>query len=123
MKPKINPMQQHQFLQMPASSIKEKRNTKQDFHKLLQTEQLKMSKHAEQRLRERNISINNSQWQKIAEQIDKAKQKGITDSLVVLNHAALLVNTKNNTIVTALQREEVSERIFSNINGTILINE
>ncbi len=34
-----------------------------------------MSKHAEQRLRERNISINKSQWQKIAEQIDKAKQK------------------------------------------------
>ncbi|AIF43756.1 TIGR02530 family flagellar biosynthesis protein [Virgibacillus sp. SK37] len=100
----------------PSSSIPFK-----DFLAFEQKE-LKISKHANQRLNERNIHINDKEWQLIGEKVSEAKKKGITDSLVVMDQAALLVSAKNHTVVTAMNREEATNRIFSNINGTIVIN-
>lgn len=90
---------------------------------LTEAKQLKISKHAEQRLIERDIHINEQQWSKIAAKMTEAKAKGITDSLVITNDAALLVSTKNHTVVTAMDRIEAESKIFTNINGTILMSE
>ncbi|MEB1810093.1 MAG: flagellar protein [Bacillaceae bacterium] len=97
------------------------------FHDILQTEikstkGIKLSKHAEKRMQDRGISINQDQWAAIEHKLKEAKSKGINDSLVVLNHAALVVNAKSNTVITALDRNEASAQIFTNINGTILID-
>lgn len=80
-----------------------------------------LTKHASQRLEERNIHITQEKWQQIASKMTEAKQKGVTDALVVLDQAALVVNTKENTVITALEQSEATERIFTNINGTILL--
>ncbi|ASN05722.1 TIGR02530 family flagellar biosynthesis protein [Virgibacillus necropolis] len=90
---------------------------------LVDAQTVKVSKHAKERLQERNITFNDKQWQTITEKMVEARNKGITDSLVVTNDAALLVSTKNHTVVTAMNREEATNKIFTNINGTILINE
>ena len=47
---------------------------------------------------------------------------GVTDSLVLTKEAALVVSAKNNTVITAMGRDEASSQIFTNINGTILID-
>lgn len=108
-----------------SQHVKQKPKTTSHFKEVLTTvsQQLKVSKHAQQRLDERDISINKSQWQVIGKKVDEARKKGVRDSLVILNNAALLVSAKNNTVITALDREEAATRIFTNINGTILINE
>lgn len=85
-------------------------------------EPLKISKHAEQRLNERNITISDGQWKSIQERVNEARKKGITDSLVVTKNAALVVSAKNNTVVTAMNRQEAGAHIFTNINGTILMD-
>jgi len=111
---------------IPSPSPKQlnKSNPGVEFKQLLQEEEtLKVSKHAAKRLDERNVAINESQWQAINEKIHEARKKGITDSLVVLNDAALIVNAKNNTVVTAMDKQEATSRIFTNINGTILMDE
>jgi len=118
----------HQAMQpmIPSPSPKQlnKSNPGVEFKQLLQEEEtLKVSKHAAKRLDERNVAINESQWQAINEKIHEARKKGITDSLVVLNDAALIVNAKNNTVVTAMDKQEATSRIFTNINGTILMDE
>ncbi|GGA63056.1 TIGR02530 family flagellar biosynthesis protein [Ornithinibacillus halotolerans] len=96
-----------------------------DFKKILleQQQELKVSKHASERLKERDIYLNDNQWKLISEKVVEAKLKGVNDSLVVMNNAALLVSAKNNTVVTAMNLEEAQNRIFTNINGTILIKE
>jgi flagellar operon protein len=116
--------QQH-ALSIPAVKRSEKSSQLANFKDILAQEQqeLKISKHAQERLNERNITIDDNQWKIIESKMKEAKQKGITDSLVVMNEAALLVSAKNNTVVTALDRNEATGRIFTNINGTILINE
>ncbi|WP_138414825.1 TIGR02530 family flagellar biosynthesis protein [Aquibacillus sediminis] len=118
--------QLHQPTLLP--NVKTPRNEKQktpvSFKDVLSQEQdIKVSKHASERLSARNIEINDNQWQKISEKIGEAKQKGVTDSLVITNDAALLVSAKNNTVVTAMNRSEAMSKIFTNINGTILIDE
>jgi flagellar operon protein len=108
-------------LQFPAVEKKVVNNN--SFKDILaDQEKLKISKHATQRLTERNINIDEKEWQLIETKMVEARKKGITDSLVVTNQAALLVSTKNNTVVTAMNREEANHKIFTNINGTILIN-
>lgn len=122
---RIHQLPQQHALSFPAVKRSEKSNQSANFKDLLAKEhqELKVSKHARERLNERNISINENQWNTIEQKMYEAKQKGITDSLVVMNEAALLVSTKNNTVVTALDRNEATSRIFTNINGTILIND
>jgi len=85
-------------------------------------QELKVSKHAKERLQQRNIHIDEKQWNVIGEKMNEAKQKGVRDSVVILNDAALLVSAKNNTVVTAMDREEATEKVFTNIDGTILID-
>lgn len=95
-----------------------------EFKRVLKSqEELKVSKHAEERLTTRNISLTKHQWQLINEKVNEAEKKGITDSLVVTDKAALLVSVKNRTVVTAMNRQEATNKIFTNINGTILIEE
>lgn len=97
------------------------------FHDLLTNElerhqPIKLSKHAEKRLQERGIVIDREKWLQIETKVREAKLKGVNDSLVVLDNAALVINAKNNTVITALDRREASAQIFTNINGTILID-
>lgn len=121
---RIHQVPRQHALQFP--SIKKPKSTESglDFKTVLKEQQeLKISKHANERLQERNIQLNDRQWQLINDKVSEAKEKGITDSLVVMNNAALVVSTRNNTVVTAMNLEEASNRIFTNINGTILIND
>jgi flagellar operon protein len=83
---------------------------------------LKVSKHAQKRLDERNISLNSSEWTRISELMKDARAKGINDSLVLTNDAALIINAKNNTVITAMDRTEAKSQIFTNINGTIILD-
>jgi flagellar operon protein len=85
-------------------------------------EALTISNHARQRLEQRGISINEVRWEQIGEKVQEAKKKGVKESLVLLNDAALIVSAKNNTVITAMNRSEASDQIFTNINGTILMD-
>jgi len=88
----------------------------------IQQEGLKISKHAYKRIIQRDIFIDDLRWQLITQKVDEARKKGVTDSLVLLDDAALIVSTKNKTVITAMDRKEAGSQIFTNINGTIVID-
>ncbi|MBP2240132.1 flagellar operon protein [Cytobacillus eiseniae] len=94
------------------------------FHQALQTDsKLTVSKHAKERLLQRGIHINETSWNQIEKKVQEAKNKGVKESLVLLKDAALIVSAKNNTVITAMDREEARTQIFTNINGTILLDQ
>ncbi|WP_088105097.1 TIGR02530 family flagellar biosynthesis protein [Halalkalibacter urbisdiaboli] len=95
-----------------------------EFQRLFTNEiqQLKVSKHAQQRMIARGIEISETKWSQIHEKVAEAKQKGVNDSLVLTKNAALVVSAKNDTVITVLDRQEAQSQIFTNINGTILID-
>lgn len=82
---------------------------------------LTISKHAKTRIEQRNIEISSEDWKKISEKVTEAKQMGVNESLVLLDHAVLIVSAKNQTVITAMDRSETDSQIFTNINGTIII--
>lgn len=88
---------------------------------LHENQKLTISKHAKERLHQRDIQITDNRWQQIEEKINEAKKLGIKDSLVLLENAALIVSAKNNTVITAMDRQEAMSQIFTNINGTIVL--
>ncbi|MBQ7147135.1 MAG: flagellar protein [Pseudobutyrivibrio sp.] len=89
--------------------------------KLESTSELKFSKHASQRLDDRNIELTEEQSQRLEEGVQKASAKGITDSLVLVDTLAFIVNVPNQTVVTAMDQTESEENIFTNIDGAVIV--
>ena len=82
---------------------------------------LKFSAHAMQRLRDRQISFNPEMMAKMNEAINKADAKGVQDTLVLTDKAALIINVPNRTVVTAMDRNNLSGNVFTNIDGAVII--
>ena len=82
---------------------------------------LKFSKHAMGRLADRNIELSDNQLQRLEDGTKKAEQKGIRDSLVIVDQLAFIVNVPNQTVVTAMDSTETDDNIFTNINGAVIM--
>ena len=89
--------------------------------KLESASELKFSKHATQRLDDRNIKLSEEQSLRLEEGVQKASEKGITDSLVLVDQLAFIVNVPNHTVVTAMDQTESDENIFTNIDGAVIV--
>ena len=84
-------------------------------------ESLKFSKHSLVRLSDRNIELSAGQLERLNDGARKAGQKGIRESLVIVDQLAFIVNVPNQTVVTAMDSTETTENIFTNINGAVII--
>ena len=73
------------------------------------------------RLADRNIELSDSQLERLQSAAQKAGQKGIRDSLVIMDQLAFIVNVPNQTVVTAMDSTETMDNIFTNINGAVII--
>ena len=82
---------------------------------------LKFSKHAANRLSTRNIELSDSQVMRLQDGMEKANAKGIRDSLVLIDKLAFIVNVPSNTVVTAMDRSETDDNIFTNIDGAVIV--
>lgn len=82
---------------------------------------LKFSAHAAQRLKERKIEMDAATMIKVNDAIDKADAKGIDDTLVLTKDAALIVNVKNRTVITAMDRSQMTGNVFTNIDGAVIV--
>ena len=81
--------------------------------------EVQFSKHAALRLTDRNINLTHDQIDRVASGIGKAGEKGIRDSLVLVDDVALVVNVKSRTVITAMN--QVSDNVFSNIDGAVIV--
>jgi flagellar operon protein len=80
---------------------------------------LKFSKHANERLASRNIDLTEEQLERLETGAKKALEKGINESLVMVDNLAFIVNVKNNTVITAVNDGE--DKVFTNIDGAVVI--
>lgn len=83
--------------------------------------EVRFSKHAAGRLTDRGIELSDSQKVRLSDGVRKAQEKGIRDSLVIVDEFAFIVNVPNNTVVTAMDSTETAENVFTNINGAVIM--
>ena len=86
-----------------------------------ETAGLKFSKHAANRLENRNIRLTEDQMERLNGGTQKAGAKGIRESLVIVDQLAFIVNVPNHTVVTAMDQTEADENVFTNIDGAVIM--
>ena len=84
-------------------------------------ETVKFSKHAQQRLESRNISLKEDDMQRLNDAVDQASQKGVQDSLVFMDNLAFIVSVPAKTVVTAMPVDEAKQNVFTNIDGAVIV--
>ena len=85
------------------------------------TTDLVFSKHANERLANRNIELNEEQMNRLNKGVMQAKEKSIQESLVMMDNIAFIVNVKNNTVVTAMDQNTNINNVFTNIDGAVIV--
>lgn len=82
---------------------------------------LRFSKHAANRLSDRNIELTTAQMQRLNDGARKAGEKGIQESLVIVDELAFIVNIPNKMVVTAMDQTETTDNVFTNIDGAVIM--
>lgn len=124
----IESMRQQLTQQMPKdSNIKELEKKSISFEEVLSTKQktkvedtngIRFSKHANDRLAYRNIDLSKEQMERLENGTNRAREKGIQESLVMVDDLAFIVNVKNNVVITAVNDTE--DAVFTNIDGAVI---
>ena len=115
-----------QYLENKIPSHKSTLDNGQSFADILNVKQtleassLKFSKHAAGRLTERNILLSDSQLGRLNAGTQAASEKGIQESLVLVDQLAFIVNVKNQTVVTAMDQKDATQNVFTNIDGAVI---
>lgn len=54
--------------------------------------------------------------------VEEARKKGAKDLAVIGSQAVFVVNVPNNVVVTVMSKEDMKDRIFTNIDSAVLIS-
>lgn len=123
----IQQMTEQLLQQTPKNSPSTAKTTEASFQGILQSKQqqrmaqsagLRFSKHANERLESRNIDLSDTQLKRLEEGTSRAREKGIQESLVMVDNLAFIVNVRNNVVVTAVG--DTDEAVFTNIDGAVI---
>ena len=76
---------------------------------------------AGERLEQRDIRLSDEQMTRLEEGTEKAILKGIKESLVIVDDLSFIVNTRNRTVITAMDQNNNEDNIYTNIDGAVII--
>lgn len=89
--------------------------------KLQQESGITFSKHAVARAEERNIDLSESSMARLQEGVRLAEEKGLNDTLILVDKTAFIVNIKNSKVITTVSHDDLKGNVFTNIDGTVVI--
>ncbi|MBI3099750.1 MAG: hypothetical protein HYY93_16185 [Planctomycetes bacterium] len=81
---------------------------------------VKFSGHAQERLASRGIELSADDLDAIGAALGKAQAKGARDTLVLLRDLGFIVSIPNRTVVTALDRADLRDRVFTHLDSTVI---
>ncbi len=58
---------------------------------------------------------------RIGQAIDKAAAKGSRNTLLITDQSALIVSVKDKTVVTVMDKSNMKENVFTNIDSTVMV--
>lgn len=81
-------------------------------------DEILFSRHATRRLETRQIDMSEEQRARLQDAASQAREKGMKESLVMVDNLAFIVNVKSNTVITAVN--DTKKAVFTNIDGAII---
>lgn len=88
---------------------------------LAKNSNLHFSKHAVNRIAQRNVQLPQESLERLNEGVRIAEEKGLNETLILIDRTAFIVNIKNATVITTVDQEETQGNVFTNIDGTVII--
>lgn len=104
----------------PTSAPSARPPNSSSFESLLAANALHLSTHAEKRLASRDIQLGAPDALRLAEAVNRARQKGSRESLILLDNLAFIVDVQRRTVVTAMDSQSQKEGVFTNIDSVVL---
>ena len=107
-----------------AEKLREKAVQASDFERtaqMIKPATLQFSKHAEQRMEQRGVQLSEDNLADLSRAVEKARQKGSKDTVVIGQHGAFIVNVQNNVVITTITEQEMKQNIFTNIDSAVFI--
>lgn len=83
--------------------------------------ELQFSKHAAARVEQRGIQLTDTLMDGLKNAVEKARNKGAKDIVVIGQQGAFIVNVPNNTVVTTMSPGEMKQNIFTNIDSAVIL--
>ena len=118
---------QEQYLKKPSKNTSQINSQGLSFEEIWKQKtgqvsgELRFSKHASNRLADRNLTLSDEQLSRLTEGARKAGEKGIKETLVMVDQLAFIVNVPNNTVITAMDQTQAKDNIFTNIDGAVIV--
>lgn len=81
---------------------------------------VQFSKHAAQRMQSRGMEVTSGLLSDLNQAVQRARDKGSKDAVLIGDKSAFIVNIPNNTIITMMTEREMKENIFTNIDSAVL---
>ncbi len=95
---------------------------KSQLETLNQSSGVQFSKHAVERINQRNIDLTeDNRLDRLNRAVELAGEKGSDDTLVMIDTTAFLVSVKNNKVITTLTADDMQGNIFTNIDSTVIM--
>ncbi|MDD3429677.1 MAG: flagellar protein [Oscillospiraceae bacterium] len=88
---------------------------------LSQNSNVQFSKHAVSRVIERGIELTGEGLERLNEGVKIAQQKGLNDTLILIDRTAFIVNAQNNKVITTVSENDLKGNVFTNIDGTVIV--
>jgi flagellar operon protein len=82
---------------------------------------VKMSRHARERVQSRQIDLNSADVGRISDAIDALRGKGGKISLLLMGDTTFVTNVKNRTVITAVDRYGEADKVFTQIDSAAVI--
>lgn len=89
--------------------------------RLASRQSLAFSKHAAERIEERSIDVSDENLGRLQEGIALAQEKGLDQTLIIVDNSAFIVSVRNGTVVTALGGSDLAGSVITNISGTVIV--
>lgn len=120
----INKVQNHKSQQL-NNNVNQRIKAGIDFNSVLQNIQrereLKISGHAMDRLKERQIELNEKDIKSLKGAVESIRNKGGKEALILYNNIAFITSIRNNTIITAVDKDNLKENVFTNIDSAMIL--
>lgn len=82
---------------------------------------IRISAHAQQRLDQRNITLESEDLEALVRAMKESELKGGKESLIFYKDMAFIASVRNRTLITALDSEESNMKVFTNIDSAVLV--
>ena len=109
-------------LPRPPAAPKTNKETQESFKDVFKKAAgVKFSSHALDRIKQRNIHLGQNDMEKITRALDLAEKKGSKEALLVCEDMVLITSVKNRTVISAVDKDNLKERVFTNIDSAVIV--